>query len=70
MSDKVLCKECSVKILPSTADRTGGMCMPCKNGYRKNIEQAKEYYKKERELIKCAHIEHYGVDSSIKSISK
>ncbi len=26
--------------------------MPCKNGNRKNIEQAKEYYKKERELEK------------------
>ena len=26
--------------------------MPCKNGNRNNIEQAKEYYKKERELEK------------------
>lgn len=33
-----------------TAERTGGLCMPCKNGIRKNIEQAKEYYKKERQL--------------------
>jgi Domain of unknown function (DUF4375) len=52
MSDKVPCKECGAEILPSTADRTGGMCMPCKNGYRKNLEEAKEYYKKERELDK------------------
>ncbi|MGY0216354.1 DMP19 family protein [Endozoicomonadaceae bacterium StTr2] len=26
--------------------------MPCKNGYRENIEASKEYYKKERELDK------------------
>lgn len=52
MSDKVPCTECGAMVLPSTAERTGGLCMPCKNGTRKNIEQAKEYYKRERELNK------------------
>ncbi|WDE06720.1 DMP19 family protein [Thalassomonas viridans] len=52
MSEKVPCTECGVAVLPSTAERTGGLCMPCKNGTRKNIEQSKEYYKRERELDK------------------
>lgn len=52
MSDKVPCTECGALVLPTTAERTGGVCMPCKNGNRKNIEQAKENYKKERELEK------------------
>jgi Domain of unknown function (DUF4375) len=52
MINKLPCKECGAEILPSTAERTGGKCMPCKNGYRKNIEESKEYYKKERELDK------------------
>ena len=52
MSDKVPCTECGALVLPTTAKKTGGVCMPCKNGNRKNIEQAKEYYKKERELEK------------------
>ena len=50
MSEKIPCAACGTVILPSTAERTGGLCMPCKNGTRKNIEQAKEYYKREREL--------------------
>ena len=52
MSEKVPCTECDAAILPSTAERTGGLCMPCKNGNRKNIERAKEFYKRERELDK------------------
>ncbi|MBG88736.1 MAG: hypothetical protein CMO80_17800 [Verrucomicrobiales bacterium] len=27
---KVACKDCGVKILAATAERTGGYCMPCK----------------------------------------
>lgn len=52
MSDKVKCKMCEALILPSTSDRTGGLCMPCKNGNRENIEASKESYKRERELDK------------------
>jgi hypothetical protein len=50
MSDKVSCKSCGVMILESTAQRTSGMCMPCKNGYREHIENARAYYAGEREL--------------------
>jgi len=52
MTEKIPCIECGAAVLPSTAERTSGLCMPCKNGNRKNIEQAKEYYKRERELDK------------------
>ncbi|MBY6031566.1 DMP19 family protein [Marinobacter daepoensis] len=52
MNEKVPCAECGAAILPGTAERTGGLCMPCKNGNRKNIEQAKAYYRRERELDK------------------
>ncbi len=29
MGQKVPCKQCGVMILPATADKTGGLCMPC-----------------------------------------
>ena len=52
MSEKIPCTECGELVLPSTAERTGGLCMPCKSGNRENIERGKEYYKKQRELDK------------------
>jgi hypothetical protein len=41
---KVPCIKCGAEILPSTAEETGGLCMPCKNGYRDQIEASKRYY--------------------------
>lgn len=52
MSEKIPCTKCGALVLPSTAERTGGLCMPCKSGNRENIERGKEYYKKQRELDK------------------
>jgi len=52
MLEKVACKTCGVLILPATARKNNGFCMPCKNGYREQIEKSKEYYAKERELNK------------------
>lgn len=52
MSDKIPCTECEAMVLPSTAERTGGLCMPCKNGTRKSMDLAKERAAKERELEK------------------
>ena len=49
---KIKCKTCDAMILPTTADNTGGFCMPCKNGIRNSIEESKEYYARERELDK------------------
>ncbi|PQJ37249.1 hypothetical protein BTO00_23470 [Vibrio campbellii] len=50
MFDKVPCRECEAMVLPSTAKRTGGLCMPCKNGTRKSMNAAKKRADKEREL--------------------
>ena len=33
------CQKCGALILPQTAERTGGVCMPCKNGTRDRIEK-------------------------------
>jgi hypothetical protein len=52
MTEKVPCTKCGALVLPSTAERTGGVCMACKNGTRESMEKSKEYYKKERELDK------------------
>jgi hypothetical protein len=49
MSAKVPCTKCGALILPTTAQATGGVCMPCKQGNRENLERAKEYYKKQKE---------------------
>lgn len=49
---KVPCKECGALILPVTAERTGGVCMACKSGIRKNIEASKDYRAREKELEK------------------
>ena len=52
MTDKIPCTECGAMILPATADKTGGLCMPCKQGIRADIEASKEFYKEQRELEK------------------
>ena len=41
MSDKQPCRLCGHLILPTTAARNEGMCMPCKGGYREGIEDGK-----------------------------
>jgi hypothetical protein len=30
MTDKIPCVECEKMILPATAEKTGGVCMPCR----------------------------------------
>ena len=46
MSKTVKCQECGASILLSTAEKTNGLCMPCKRGIRKNIEEGKAYHNK------------------------
>jgi Domain of unknown function (DUF4375) len=41
---KVACPECGAMILPTTAENTGGLCMACKQGIRKDLENSKAYY--------------------------
>lgn len=47
---KIPCKSCLALVLPETATRTGGLCMPCKSGTRANIEASKVFTQREREL--------------------
>src|SRR5262245_1504033 len=35
MQPKTKCAKCAAEILISTAERTGGLCMPCKQGWIK-----------------------------------
>jgi hypothetical protein len=44
MDNKIPCVKCGEMILPSTAEKTGGICMACKQGIRQNIEASKRYY--------------------------
>lgn len=46
----IACRSCGALVLPETAERTGGLCMPCKSGTRANIEASKVAAKKQREL--------------------
>ena len=45
---QVTCSECGATMLATTAARTGGLCMACKQGIRKHIESAKVYYQQQR----------------------
>ncbi|KAF1052328.1 MAG: hypothetical protein GAK43_01986 [Stenotrophomonas maltophilia] len=41
MDEKVPCRDCGKLILTTTAACNDGLCMPCKGGYRANIEAGK-----------------------------
>lgn len=42
MTEKVKCSACGTLILPLTAKKNGGFCVPCKKGYRESINAARE----------------------------
>lgn len=46
---RVPCKVCGESIHPDTAAKNGGLCMPCKGGYRERIEAGKRRREEERE---------------------
>lgn len=60
-------------MLATTAARTGGVCMACKQGIRKNLEASKAYYQQQRQpdpfrdfwllLVRRVHDESAGFDS-------
>lgn len=69
MSDRVPCSACGASILLSTAERNEGLCMPCKGGYRKNIEASKVRYEEEKKYRESAEHKHWHwlVDQVYKS---
>jgi hypothetical protein len=60
-------------MLATTAARTGGVCMACKQGIRKSLENSKVYYQQQRQpdpfrdfwtsLVRRVHDESAGFDS-------
>ena len=42
---KIPCTTCGALILPATAQATDGVCMPCKHGFRAQIEESKQFYR-------------------------
>jgi hypothetical protein len=50
--EKIPCSKCGVSILLATATKNDGVCMPCANGIRANLEKSKQYHQTQRELDK------------------
>ncbi|MCA1196685.1 DMP19 family protein [Sphingomonas sp. R647] len=45
---KLPCNDCGTLILPTTAESTGGVCMACKQGIRKDIEASRAFYEAQK----------------------
>ncbi|MFZ3185952.1 MAG: DMP19 family protein [Pseudomonas sp.] len=48
MTQREACKACGSMILIATAEKNEGLCVPCKRGYRKDIEASKVRYQAEK----------------------
>ena len=59
MTDKIACKDCGALILPSTAERTGGFCLPCKGNYRKNIEESRRRHEEKKKFENSPERKHW-----------
>ncbi|MEX5329670.1 DMP19 family protein [Pseudomonas paraeruginosa] len=51
MTDRLPCRACGHLILPVTAARNDGLCMPCQGGYRQNIEDGKRFHEQRRRYL-------------------
>lgn len=49
MTERLPCKTCGESIHPDTAELNGGLCMPCKRGYRQQVDDGKRRRELERE---------------------
>ncbi len=73
MVQKVPCQKCGALILPTTAESTGGLCIPCQQGTRESIEAAKEYYRQFRDYNPQVELWRYLdklAEKDIPSLSK
>jgi hypothetical protein len=59
MSERVQCKSCGASILVDTAARTGGLCAPCRGGYRQRIEAGKREREREQEYERSAERKYW-----------
>jgi len=59
MPDRLPCKSCGELIHPDTATKNDGLCMPCKGGYRANIEAGKKRREQERAYEQSAERKYW-----------
>ena len=59
MTQRVPCPQCGAQILQETAAKNNGLCMPCKGGYRKRIEQGIKHREREREYEQSAERKYW-----------
>lgn len=50
--EKLPCSQCAVSILSRTAERNGGLCVPCAKGTRATLEADRLRYRAERERLR------------------
>jgi hypothetical protein len=59
MIQRLPCKSCGELIHPDTATKNNGLCMPCKGGYRTNIEASKKQREVDRLYENSAERKHW-----------
>ena len=59
MIQRLPCKSCGELIHPDTATKNNGLCMPCKGGYRANIEAGKKQREVDRFYEQSAERKHW-----------
>ena len=59
MSQRLPCSRCGEFILPETATRNGGLCMPCKGNYRERIEAGKLRRERDRAYEQSAERKYW-----------
>lgn len=59
MTQRVPCSRCGELILPDTAAKNAGLCMPCKGGYRERIEEGKRQRQRMREYEQSAERKYW-----------
>lgn len=57
--ESIPCIECSHPVLPRTANRHSGKCVPCARGYRENLELSKAFYEEQRRLEKLPDAKYW-----------
>ena len=63
---RVPCKSCGESIHPDTAAKNGGLCMPCKGGYRERIEAGKSRREEEKKYEQSAERQYWlGLSSRV-----
>jgi hypothetical protein len=51
MADGVACTEYGALVLRETAEATGGLCRPCKGGFRKKLEEGKRWHEQRKAAL-------------------